>query len=214
MLHSILIANGTQNERLVTLEKMLGTNLYPRPDLLVLEPNPSITIKQVRSIEFFLSRKPIKQDYNLVVILQADKLTLQAQNAILKTLEEPPSNSKIILLSPTQNDLIGTITSRCQLINLNSNLKLSKATQTEQLNLFNQIVNSNTAQRITLAFNHAKTKDQALNFLEDQLHFIKDSILTYPELIRHILTSINQLKANVNPKFVLEVLFFSYPEAS
>lgn len=212
MLHSILITGGSKNERLLKLQQILKLDLKPHPDLLILNPDPSITIKQVRTIEAFLSRKPIKQESNIVVISEADKLTLQAQNAILKTLEEPPPNSNIVLLSPTKHHLISTIISRCQLIKLNSNLKLSSADNSEQLKIFNQITKSSISQRISLAVEYAKNKDQALTLLENQLHFIKDSIMDYPELVSLVLTSINQLKANVNPKLVLEVLFFSYPK--
>jgi DNA polymerase III subunit delta' len=212
MVHSILITGGTNSQRLIVLQKSLKTDLNSHPDLLVLYPNPSITIKQVKSIEAFLSRKPVKKNHNSVVITHASKLTLQAQNAILKTLEEPPANSKIILLSPTKQNLIPTIISRCQLLNLSSNPKLSTATKLEQQKIFNQITKSNLSQRISLASNFSKTKDQAIEFLENQLQFIKKSIITYSSLVSQIHSSISQLKANANPKLVLEVLFFFYPK--
>jgi DNA polymerase III delta prime subunit len=214
MLHSILITGGTTNQRLEKLQQLLSIDLKPDPDLLTLKPDPSITIKQVRTIDKFLSRKPIKQDYNLVVLISADKLTLQAQNAILKTLEEPPVNSKIVLMSPSQHQLIPTIVSRCQLINLKADRKISKASNQKQQKIFDQIVKSSIAQRISLVSDYAKSKEIALDLLTHQLHFVKDSILVYPDLTRSMLNSINFLKANVNPKLVLEVLFFSYPKKS
>ncbi len=212
MLHSILITGGTQNQRLEKLTNLLKTDLKPRPDLLILDPDPSITIKQIRSLEVFLSKKAYQADFKLVVISQADKLTLPAQNAILKTLEEPPLNSKIVLLSATKQQLIPTIISRCQLINLTSDFTLSNPIKKEQKTIFQKIAKASTSQRITLASTYGKSKDSSIEFLKLQLLLLKKDIIMHPELIKKIITAINQLKANVNPKLVLEVLFYYYPE--
>ena len=88
------------------------------PDILILEPNPSITISQVRSLKAWLSRKPYQAQSKLALILKAESLTLPAQHALLKSLEEPPPDTIIILSTHQPDSLIPTIHSRCQLINL------------------------------------------------------------------------------------------------
>ena len=67
-------------------------NLFqPHPDLLTIESDtPNIGIESIRSIISFLSTSPFKSSNKVVMIPQAHRLTLAAQNALLKTLEEPP----------------------------------------------------------------------------------------------------------------------------
>src|SRR3989344_3844224 len=75
------------------------------PDILLVEPNPSITITQIRHLKLWLSRKPYQAKSNLALLLQAHALTLPAQHALLKSLEEPPADT-IIILSPNQPDAL------------------------------------------------------------------------------------------------------------
>ena len=78
------------------------------------EDNKAIGIDAIRDIEQFLSLKvPNSQLINRVVIVEnANLMTLEAQTALLKTLEEPPSGTVIILTAFNEQDLIATIRSR------------------------------------------------------------------------------------------------------
>lgn len=62
--------------------------------------------------------KPYSSKYKIYIINDADKLTIQAQNALLKTLEEPPAYAVIILLTINYEALLTTILSRCITLNL------------------------------------------------------------------------------------------------
>ncbi|WP_099467484.1 DNA polymerase III subunit delta' [Konateibacter massiliensis] len=62
--------------------------------------------------------KPYSGKYKIYIINEADKLTVQAQNALLKTLEEPPAYAIIILLTMNHEALLSTILSRCITLNL------------------------------------------------------------------------------------------------
>lgn len=62
--------------------------------------------------------RPYNGKYKIYIISDADKMTVQAQNAILKTIEEPPEYAVIILLTANCQTLLDTIRSRCVLINL------------------------------------------------------------------------------------------------
>jgi DNA polymerase-3 subunit delta' len=89
------------------------------PDLMVLEKDNNktmISIEKInREMEPWLSLKPYRADWRVVIIKEAHLLSLPAANALLKTLEEPPGHAVIILVSDEQN-LLETIISRCQLI--------------------------------------------------------------------------------------------------
>lgn len=62
--------------------------------------------------------KPYSGPYKIYIINEAEKMTTQAQNAILKTLEEPPEYAVILLLTTNVNSLLPTILSRCVVLNM------------------------------------------------------------------------------------------------
>jgi|APSaa5957512576_1039674.scaffolds.fasta_scaffold40653_2 DNA polymerase III delta prime subunit len=209
-MHSILITGSSLNKRLETASQHAKTTLDQGLDIKVLKPDPSITIKQVREIEVFLSKKPYQNDKNICLITHADKLTIPAQNAILKILEEPPKNSLVILLTKNQHQLLETITSRCQIIRLLNQTKLSKADHQIQKDIFESITKLSIPERINLVSTHATNKKDAIDFCTSQLLFLKPSISTHHQIIKKLTLSIMHLNANLNPKLVLESLFFSY----
>lgn len=62
--------------------------------------------------------KPYSGPYKIYIIAEADKLTVQAQNALLKTIEEPPAYAVIFLLAENADSLLPTIRSRCVMLKL------------------------------------------------------------------------------------------------
>ncbi len=76
-----------------------------------------VTIDQMRELMREVQLKPTEADYKVAVIVGADRLNVQAANAFLKTLEEPPPKSVLILLSTEPQRLLETILSRCLRLN-------------------------------------------------------------------------------------------------
>lgn len=86
------------------------------PDYTVIEPQgASIKIAQIRNLQMDVIIKP-HGDYKIYVINDAEKMTVECQNALLKTLEEPPHYVIIILLTNNKNSLLDTIKSRCDVV--------------------------------------------------------------------------------------------------
>ena len=83
---------------------------------LITPEEGSIGIDTAKEAKRFLSQKPILSKRRVLIIDDAHKLTSQAQNAILKISEEPPQSSLIIVVSPTLDSLLPTLTSRLQRI--------------------------------------------------------------------------------------------------
>jgi DNA polymerase III subunit delta' len=86
------------------------------PDVLVLRPESKsrvITIDQMRELMRTMNLKPSAAQYKVGVIVAADRLNVQAANAFLKTLEEPPAKSILILLTTEPQRILETILSRC-----------------------------------------------------------------------------------------------------
>src|SRR6185295_12035049 len=76
-----------------------------------------ITIDQMRELMQQIHLKPTEAEYKVAVIVAADRLNVQAANAFLKTLEEPPAKSVLILLTTEPQRLLETILSRCLRLN-------------------------------------------------------------------------------------------------
>lgn len=87
------------------------------PDFLYLEPDGnSIKIEQIRYLQRKIQEKPIISNKKVYIINDADKMTTEAQNCLLKTLEEPPEYGTIILIGSNENAFLNTIKSRCMKI--------------------------------------------------------------------------------------------------
>ncbi|MCI6738901.1 MAG: AAA family ATPase [Intestinibacter sp.] len=91
-------------------------NLFNSPDYIEIKPDGnSIKIAQIRKMQTDILVKPYKS-YKIYVFDEAQKMTVEAQNALLKTLEEPPKYAIIILITNNKESLLDTIKSRCEII--------------------------------------------------------------------------------------------------
>ena len=85
------------------------------PDLHLIEPDGAfIKIDQVRELQKELAYRPFEAPKKACIIDGAEKLNLSSGNALLKTLEEPPGNALMILITPQRPAVLQTILSRCQ----------------------------------------------------------------------------------------------------
>ena len=86
------------------------------PDCIRVKPDGnSIKIAQIRDLQSDIVIKPHKK-YKIYIIDRSEKMTVEAQNALLKTLEEPPEYAIIILIANNKEGLLPTIRSRCEII--------------------------------------------------------------------------------------------------
>ena len=91
------------------------------PDLLVLErlveggkTKKSISVDQSRELPEFFSKSPSQAQFRVAIIDAADDLNLNAANALLKVLEEPPERGVLFLVTHAPGRLLATIRSRCR----------------------------------------------------------------------------------------------------
>lgn len=88
------------------------------PDFIEIEPDGnSIKIDVIRDIQSKIIEKPIISNRKVYIINNSEKMTKEAQNCLLKTLEEPPEFIVIILITANENLMLNTIKSRCTKIN-------------------------------------------------------------------------------------------------
>ena len=235
MVHSFLIVNSHSQKRyeegLKLAENFLGKTTINHPDFFLLEDQSSIKISHIRELQHQLSFKPYSAPFKVAIINEADKLTLPAQHALLKTLEEPPASSIIILTAPQKEVLLPTIISRCQIIQIpNEKIDIDQSILNSQFSILNLTLSSTPGQRLLMAEKMAPNRDQAQEFCQNQLEVwrlvmrqkaglskkqkemaINLSLLEMAKIIDQIRLSLHFLKQNVNPQLVVGNVLLSYP---
>lgn len=142
--HALLItgspASGTHRLALAMAAELNGAvadslESLRHPMCRVLRPGSKsrkILIEDIRGVEPFLALRAATGETKLVIILEADRMMEEAANAFLKTLEEPPPQTVIILITEQPSRLLTTILSRCVRVPLHeagNTLHLSEAQQ-------------------------------------------------------------------------------------
>ncbi len=95
----------------------LKINKNEHPDIHIIDPESSeIKIEYIRQLQKEINFRPYEGKNKVFIINNAHNLNIEASNAFLKTLEEPPKNSVIILVTDKPNLLFKTILSRCQVV--------------------------------------------------------------------------------------------------
>jgi len=85
------------------------------PDVRVIRPDGAwMKIDQIRDLQKQISFRPMEGRYKVYILTDVERMTLQAANSFLKTLEEPPGSSVLILLTANYSGLLTTIQSRCR----------------------------------------------------------------------------------------------------
>ncbi len=185
------------------------------PDFLIISPEERIIrIEEVRMIDDALSYKPFEGRKKTVIIDDAETMNISAANAFLKTLEEPPEDSVIILVSSRPDLLPATIRSRCSKINF---FPLPKAACTqviagkekdaEKLSLAARLSMGHPG--IALSTDLLEERTWVLNLLKGMLAAEKDSWSSRDEMQRwfdHVMVFLRDmtvLKLTNDPKHLV-----------
>ena len=99
--------------------RQIGEQAFPDLAILrVAEGARELKIEQVRAMQQSLALAPYQSKYRIVLIPDFQRATLGASNALLKSLEEPPSRAILILTADVRESLLETIASRCEVVRL------------------------------------------------------------------------------------------------
>ena len=185
-------------------------NLFNSPDYIEIKPDGnSIKIAQIRKLQSDILVKPYKS-YKIYVIDEAQKMTVEAQNALLKTLEEPPKYAIIILITDNKESLLDTIKSRCEII------KFTPIPLVEVADYLTQTgVDKN---RASLLANFSRgSMQKAIELSEsEEFHLMREEVQKYVETflngnlieIMDIQSSIEKYKDNITNVLDLLVNYF------
>jgi DNA polymerase-3 subunit delta' len=208
-----LIIIAEKNQGLEHVAK--DTKLFPLVnafDLLVVEPDPSIGIDAIRAVQSFLLTPPIKSEQKRVVVMDAHTLTIEAQNSMLKMLEEPQAYAQLVLITSAQDLLLATIQSRCQIIKLEVKPAEIEASLVELARI---VETATLSEKIALVQTHAKNKLETQNVIEGLLRVEREALVTNKQVhsvtrIESLLDALIKLKANTNNRMLLEDIFFAW----
>lgn len=98
--------------------KQFNSGNHPDIYRITRENRQSIGVDQIRGMLEGIRLKPYESDRKIYIIEDAHTMTVQAQNALLKTLEEPPGFTTLILLADRSQGLLPTVLSRCQMFRM------------------------------------------------------------------------------------------------
>jgi len=116
---------GRMSTALAFAAELLGSPSRQHPDLHVIVPTPpetnsrgarAIRIGAIRALERQASLRPVMARHKVFVLDEAERMTGEAPQAFLKTLEEPPAATVIILILPRARAVPATVLSRCQVV--------------------------------------------------------------------------------------------------
>ncbi len=189
-----------------TLKQQWGIDLdAPHVDVFVVTSETSIGIELVRDVNTFAQHPPLQHDQKHIVILNANTLTLEAQNALLKLLEEPPLHTQMILCAPHTQSFLDTILSRCQIFRDNN--PPSPRLNTQDLTL-KTLLHASPPARLTLIPTSAKTAEGAISMCRSLICEAESILHTQPsqpavQNLALLTTCLTHLTANANPTLTL-----------
>ena len=212
MVPKILISPSLET-RAVEIEKILTVHLKgadsnfsikTHPDILYFEVESKLGIEQARKIKEHLFFKPYVAKGKVVVLEDASLLTLEAQNALLKILEEPPLNTLIILGAPNDSTFIPTILSRCEVAYLVTTSDVERSKYTKDIE---QLLKSDIAERFEYI---EKLKDKG-EFLNALLEYFHQQLPSHKNFTAELLEAEKWANQNVNIRAILEYLMLIMP---
>ncbi|MBI2036073.1 hypothetical protein HYT17_00335 [Candidatus Microgenomates bacterium] len=220
MMHAFLVVSYSKDNQEKEVQKILAISDISSFDIHRIKPENSIGIEEIRKLKITISLKPFKSQTKAVVIEEAQKLTIEAQNALLKTLEEPPDHTIIVLTATNKELLLPTIVSRCQVIQLST---VNNQQTGDQFTISNLQFPILLGEKLKLAEELAKDKETALLWLSNMISAARTKLLkeisgskNHPLISQHLNILISFKRAhillsttNVNPRFTLENLFLS-----
>lgn len=206
MLVKLLVSRGLdkRNEEIkkIFLSFFPDIDIKKHPDILYIEAGEKLGVEKIKQIKSHLVDKPFLANNRAVVIENASVLTLEAQNALLKTFEEPPETAVLVLGINSEEDLIPTVLSRCQIVRLEDTV----LEEFDSSNIEN-LLNSSIPERFEYV---EKLKDKE-KFLKELTSFYHQRLLDSPTAktkayLDKLLLAQTWANSNVNLRAILEYL--------
>jgi len=174
-------------------------------------------IEDVRNIQKATLLKPFRGKVKAVVIEVYESITPEAQNALLKILEEPPANTIMVITTSRKDLLLPTILSRCKVIILqDKEIKLTENDLAELNESLDILFNDKISDKLKIAQDITKNKEDPALWLEKMAVFVKEKMAKdhnnskYFVFLKELQKTYKTIKStNVSQRTALENLFLS-----
>lgn len=187
---SFLIINKNKESRSEYISNLCKQNAIRTFDITIIEKDEtkqSLGIDDVKQMQKKLFLKPLHSKTKAVILEDAQSLTTEAQNAMLKVLEEPPEHTLLILSADSEEGLLPTIQSRCQIVKLKEEGKaFSEKEEQEVRNFIDTLNHLSNPQALKIAETMAKDKQKALDWIERVILIIRENLLQSPNISSHL----------------------------
>lgn len=217
-MHAYLVTGKTLLARRQKAEEIFSQNRVGEKILLA-RPQNRHQIEEIRQLRRRLSLKVPAGATRGVLIEEAQLLTTEAGNALLKTLEEPPGNTLIVLLAPNVQVVLPTIASRCLNLDLGPGIQeISKDEKETGRALFEKLIRGGVGEKLELV-EEIHGRQEGLIFLTGQIQAGREVLLARPsralaELLENLEKTRQDLESNVNPRLAIADLLLKYPQAA
>lgn len=184
------------------------------PDVLCFKAGEKLGVEQAKQIRKFLSVKAFSAEGKTVIIEEGSALTAEAQNALLKTIEELPSQNTLVIAASSESGFLPTILSRCIIVRLQGTD--SSKEEKDYKEDIEKLITSSTAERFEYV-EKLKDREAFLNALAAYFHQNLPSHSSSGKVKLVVFTKENLeaerwAKQNVNIRAILEYLMLIMPE--
>ncbi len=201
MIAKILISPNLEQRREAILKILEENNLgKENPDVFYLPDEEKLGVSVTKKIREFLGFRPNKAKGKGVAIESAQNLTPDAQNSLLKTLEEPPEEAVLILGVEKESQLLPTVLSRCEVINLESKLHNSELVK------YSEEIEKLRSATIEERFEYIEKLEDKEGFLKALVSYYRSQLPENLEFSKKLLEAERWEGANVNIRAILEYL--------
>ena len=209
MIAKIIISANIEDKKKeiqLSLASHIGSgNVNNHPDLLYFSSETKLGIAEARKIKEHFSLKPYSAKGRAVVLENGSDLTIEAQNALLKTLEELPENALFIIGANSDSHFLPTVLSRCQIERLQFTVDSKQENHKEDIT---KLLEVSMEQRFEYI---EKLKDRE-EFFYSLLNYFHQKLPANSEFVKELLQAEEWQKQNVNLRAILEYLMLVMPK--
>lgn len=188
-------------------------------DITVTQYENAIGIEDIREIQKKLFLKPLKSVEKVLIIPNMQTASTEAQNALLKVLEEPPINTSIVLLSTGEKLLLPTILSRCKIEILDDKNKQINEQEENVKAVLKNISKAPIGEKLAIAQKISEDKTEAISFLTTAITILRNQMLEKANKNQPAITDAKTVErfqkaltltstTNIAIRMILEDLFF------
>ena len=217
-MQSFLIVSKNKNEATLYISDLLKKRGVDPLDINLQIYEKAMGIEDVRKIQKAILLKPFRGKIKAVIINAYENITLEAQNALLKILEEPPANTIIAITIAKRELVLPTIISRCKVIVLQEKeIELTQDNLLEFQDTLNILLNGKTGDKLKIAQDITKNKENAALWLEKMAIFTRNELtqnnnnIKYLNFLKELQKTYKIIEStNVSQRIALENFFLSF----